>query len=149
MNKTKNKVEYYSNGNIVYVDGKIHQKKISNQVHQSKLITNKTNHHSNKLEQELEFDDNLEYIIYQGEWKNNMRNGLGNEYGSNGLLLYKGDWMNDMRNGYGNEYGSNGLIIYKGEWENDMRHGLGNEYNDKGIIIYRGYWKNDFRCHLE
>jgi len=33
-------------------------------------------------------------IVYEGEWKNNQRNGKGIEYHQNGEKVYEGEWIN-------------------------------------------------------
>jgi hypothetical protein len=33
-------------------------------------------------------------IVYEGEWKNNQRNGKGIEYNQNGEKVYEGEWIN-------------------------------------------------------
>ena len=52
---------------------------------------------------------------------------------------YNGDWKEDLRNGYGKFKFSNGK--YEGEWENDEYNRIGKiilNNND----IYEGYFKN-------
>ena len=55
----------------------------------------------------------------------------------NGQLIYDGEYKNDERNGKGKEY-YKGKIIYDGEYENNERNGKGKEYNKKGDICFEG-----------
>lgn len=60
-------------------------------------------------------------IIYEGECKNGMFNGIGCY--SNGILSYEGEWLNNKFNG-------NGLIItnsynYNGAFHDGKKHGTG------------------------
>ena len=50
--------------------------------------------------------ENGEYYI--GQFKNNLRNGKGTEYYSNGKIKYEGDFVND-------EYEGNGKYIYEND----------------------------------
>jgi hypothetical protein len=54
-------------------------------------------------------------------------------------ILCQGEYANNMRNGLGVFRYSNGNV-YEGQWENDKKHGLG-VYRDKiKKEIYEGDW---------
>ena len=56
------------------------------------------------------------------------------------VSTYIGQWQNDMRNGLGRYFYSNG-DIYEGEWKDNKRHGRGLMiYNDGGME--EGLWEN-------
>ena len=67
------------------------------------------------------------YIMFDGKVK-------GKEYNIfNDELLYEGEFLNDKRNGIGKEY-SNGRIVYEGEFLNGKRSGKG-----KNILMVKLY----------
>ncbi len=80
--------------------------------------------------------------IYEGEWKDNKRNGQGIATFTNGDK-YVGEWKDNKRNGQGIATFANGNI-YEGEFKNG-------EYHGQGIIIfksgnkYAGEFKNSKR----
>jgi hypothetical protein len=74
---------------------------------------------------EMKYYDS-EDSIYEGEIKNNLREGYGKLIYKNGCY-YKGQWKNDKRQGFGVEYSLNDKILYQGEFFN-------NEYNGYGRI---------------
>ena len=57
---------------------------------------------------------------YDGEWKNDLREGNGIYEYKNGDK-YKGEWKNDLRNGKGILYYKNGNIKYEGKYLNDKK----------------------------
>ena len=58
---------------------------------------------------------------------------------SNGQLIYDGEYKNNERNGKGKEY-SNGQLIYDGEYKNNERNGKGKEYNNEGDLYFEGQY---------
>ena len=78
--------------------------------------------------------------IYEGEFKNDLKEGYGIFYNSNGDR-YEGEWKNDLREGYGIYYYSDG-DRYEGEWKNDLREGYGIDYFYNGDR-FEGEFKND------
>ncbi len=73
-------------------------------------------------------------LIYDGEYKNNERNGKGKEY-YNGKIIYDGEYKNNERNGKGKEYNRKGDIYFEGKYFNGKR--------GKGI-----YYKENFELLL-
>jgi serine/threonine protein kinase len=55
--------------------------------------------------------------------------------------IYTGDWKNDKRNGYGEQQFENGNK-YKGNWKDDKRHGFGTMYDSYGNILESGNYVN-------
>ena len=80
--------------------------------------------------------------IYEGEWKNDLREGRGVLKFSNGDF-YEGEWKNDLREGRGVLKFSNG-DNYEGEWKNNFREGKGVLKFSNGDK-YDGEWKKDLR----
>ena len=77
-----------------------------------------------------------------GQFKNDLRNGKGTEYYSNGNIKYDGDWINDKYEGNGKYIWENGEY-YIGQWKNGLSHGKGIEYYSNGKIKYEGDWVDD------
>ena len=57
-------------------------------------------------------NDINKHLIYEGEYKNGLRNGKGKEY-LDGKLIFEGEYLNGERNGKGKEY-ENGKLIFEG-----------------------------------
>ena len=111
--------------------------------------------------------------IYEGEIKDNIREGYGKLIDNNGFS-YIGQWYNDKKQGYGVEYfkeqnnqvNINKRIVYEGQffdnayngygkyiWENmnyyegefvnGLCNGKGTLYSSDGTITYEGYFFNN------
>ena len=81
--------------------------------------------------------------FYVGQWKNNLPNGKGKEYYSNGNIMYEGDFVNDKREGNGRYIWEDGEN-YIGQFKNDLSHGKGTKYYSNGDK-YTGDWVYDKR----
>lgn len=85
-----------------------------------------------------------EYVHYEGNLENCFWHGKGKRYYKDGSIMYDGEWKNGRRNGLGIFYYENGEC-YDGEFKNDLPDGKGNWYypgypNEKHIK-YSGYFK--------
>ncbi len=78
---------------------------------------------------------------YEGEWRNNLREGKGSFYWTDGEY-YIGEYKKDMRTGKGTYFWPNGEK-YVGEWKKNKRHGRGVFYTKKGKVMTSGIWKKD------
>jgi hypothetical protein len=82
--------------------------------------------------------------IYDGEWKDNQRNGKGKMTYLGGPFLYKsyeGDWKDGFEDGMGKRIWKDGSI-YDGEWKKGKRDGMGKMTKFDGTIN-DGKWKDD------
>ena len=79
-----------------------------------------------------------ENYIYEGELKNNKREGFGKCIYEN-KNYYIGQWLNDQINGKGKIYTKNNNIIYEGDFVNGKFEGKGTFYDKNG-----GYYIGDF-----
>ena len=61
-----------------------------------------------------ELDGDFDYL-YEGYWKNGMKNGYG-RYIDNDGDTYEGEWLDDLRHGNGTETSTDGTS-YKGEFK--------------------------------
>ena len=82
--------------------------------------------------------------IYEGEWKDDKREGKGimflNNYWTE-AQKYEGEWKNDKREGKGSLICKNGNV-YEGEWKEDKKNGKGKMVWNNGAD-YEGEWKDD------
>ena len=76
-----------------------------------------------------------------GYWENNKREKYGKFFTDKGKLIYEGDYKNDQKNGEGIYYYKNG-DKYEGEWVNDLREGKGTIYWKNGNK-WEGCFHND------
>ncbi len=80
--------------------------------------------------------------IWLGWWWNNiyeLKNGTGfvKEFDYDGNLIFEGEYKNEKRNGKGKEYLGNGILIFEGEYRNGIKNGKGKEYWG-GDIVFEG-----------
>lgn len=83
--------------------------------------------------------------VYDGDFKDNMKSGLGIYIHSDDNMTYTGAFEQSMRQGFGRLESDS--FIYVGAWQNDQRNGLGYQTNKEGGS-YFGYWKDDLRSGL-
>ena len=76
---------------------------------------------------------------YLGEFKNNLPNGKGVKYYSNGNIQYEGHIMNGKYEGKGKFIWEDGRY-YIGQWKNHLPNGKGTKYYSNGNINIEGYW---------
>eukprot|EP01118_Nematostelium_gracile_P010041 TRINITY_DN3421_c0_g1_i2.p2 TRINITY_DN3421_c0_g1~~TRINITY_DN3421_c0_g1_i2.p2 ORF type:complete len:235 (-),score=61.13 TRINITY_DN3421_c0_g1_i2:21-725(-) len=74
---------------------------------------------------------------YEGEYKDDNRNGLGTYHYKNGSK-YVGNWTDGKRNGQGKETYASG-DIYEGEFKDGARDGIGQYWYFNGSL-YVGQW---------
>ena len=89
-----------------------------------------------------EYDSYNNKLIYEGEYLNGKRHGLGKQYNDKGKLKYEGEYFNGKMNGSGKEYYENGRLKYDGEYLNGKRHGKGKEYDENGKLKFEGDYIN-------
>ncbi|KEG01873.1 hypothetical protein YYE_03392 [Plasmodium vinckei vinckei] len=90
---------------------------------------------------EYPFNEIFEYAdgnIYIGETENKKRHGYGFYIYEDIKAIYQGQWKENSKNGYGILYNKND-VIYSGEWLNNISHGFGCSYKKKKI--YFGCYK--------
>ena len=77
--------------------------------------------------------------IYNGEWANGKRNGIGKLTWMSGKGTYYGQWKDDLKSGYGEAVFPNGGS-YRGEWKDGQIHGYGIKTDANGTKIC-GIWQ--------
>ncbi len=88
------------------------------------------------------YDEN-NYLIYQGEFKDNKPNGQGTLYNQDPKLnwkVYEGEFLEGKKHGVGKMTFSSS-DIYFGEFENDILSGFGTYYRNGVTQI--GLWKGE------
>ena len=89
-----------------------------------------------------EYHKKTNELLFEGEYKNKKRNGMGKEY-KEGKLIFKGEYKNGIKNGYGKKYDNkDGKLIFEGqylngaEWEGkEMVEELFKNLNITSVII--------------
>ena len=89
-----------------------------------------------------EYHIDNDQLIFEGDYKNGKRNGIGKEYDYNGELKFEGEFQNGKRNGNGKEYHSNGKLQFEGEYLNGEKNGKIKEYYCDGILKFEGEYLN-------
>lgn len=79
---------------------------------------------------------------YVGEYANDLSNGVGEEYWSDGSK-YTGQFKDGMKNGYGVYFWNDGGV-YRGMWENNEIQGHGHYQNAKGRVFV-GQWAHSIK----
>lgn len=88
-----------------------------------------------------EFDGSYNHLIYEGDYKNNYRDGLGKLY-KNGKLCYHGEFMNNHKYGIGKDYDQNNMLIFEGSYYNGSRHGTGKLYENSQLVYHGNFLNN-------
>lgn len=83
----------------------------------------------------------IDGTIYAGEWRLDMRSGMGIEVG---VLRdrYSGQWRANVQNGVGIKVYEDGTI-YSGQWKNGKRSGTGTIYFPNGEILVARFRNNN------
>jgi antitoxin component YwqK of YwqJK toxin-antitoxin module len=74
-----------------------------------------------------EYDIDTDELLFEGEYKNKKRNGIGKEYDEE-KLIFEGEYKNGIKNGHGKKYDKNGKLIFEGQYLNGV------EWEGKGMI---------------
>ena len=75
-------------------------------------------------------------LIYEGEYLNGEKNGIGKEYNYHNELEFEGEYLNGQKNGKGKEF-SNNLVIFEGEYLYGEKI-RGKEYDNNGNLQFEG-----------
>ena len=82
---------------------------------------------------------------YFGDTKNGKKDGKGKLYDENGDLVYDGEWKDDKRNGNGISYptkANSERFIHEGDFKDDKVHGYATQSNLDKVICYDGEFKD-------
>ena len=88
---------------------------------------------------------------YEGEWRQNKRNGEGTMHWLSSNEKYTGNWEDNFQSGFGTHIwlesaGDNKLLRnrYVGYWKLGLRHGQGTFYYSNGSK-YEGEWRENLK----
>ena len=81
-------------------------------------------------------------FVFEGEYLNGVKNGIGKEYYYEDKLKFEGEYLNGKRHGKGKEYYDNGELIFEGEYLNGKRNGKGKEYYFDGELDFEDEYLN-------
>ena len=85
------------------------------------------------------------YTHFEGVCKQNGKT-EGKIYTDYGNVLFEGEFLNGKKDGIGKEYNHKGLLIFEGEYLDDYRwNGKEKEYNDDGTIKCENKYLNGKR----
>ena len=73
---------------------------------------------------------------YEGEYKNDMRHGVGAFYYRSGDLCYFGEWSENKRSGFGIGINSDTGISHTGNWVENKPNGIGVRFDKFGNFLY-------------
>ncbi|KRX10097.1 Protein kinase-like domain [Pseudocohnilembus persalinus] len=126
-NQNNNLNNNYNNQNIINNNEK------NNNYNDKYSINNQNDNNKNKQCQDVQYfyheQDFPNGSKYQGQIKNNMRNGQGKFYFQDGGL-YEGQWKDNKMDGKGILYYQNGQKAYDGQWKDDMFNGYATLFNE-------------------
>ena len=106
------------------------------------IIKNKINERRNNgkyINGKYIYEDGKYYI---GEYEDNIPNGKGIKYYSNGNILFEGNFINGKFEGDGKYYYDNG-DYFIGQYKNGLRNGKGTIYYKNENIRFEGEYIND------
>ena len=132
----------YSTSDSIYIGNYVNKKRNG----QGKLILADQSYYEGNFK-DGEFDGfgfyRTKNYTYKGQFINGKKNGKGKMENFSTKSVYEGEFKNDMKEGYGIEKYNDGSI-YKGYYKEDVKHGNGelSLKKEKNISIYKGEFKN-------
>lgn len=91
-------------------------------------------------------DDNINEIIYEGEWKNNKKTGFGKLIVKN--MTYEGYFINDIKSRKGKLIWNDTMNLYEGEFMNNKIQGNGYFIWNDAYEKFIGQWKENIQNGL-
>lgn len=137
----------YKNGNLYYEGSFKNNKKhgkgklfVDNQICDCSYNNDNLN---GKFTSYMKINNNLQKI-YTLHYKNNVKQGIYEQFYENGNRYITTVYKNNIQRGKGILYHDNGNIKYDGNLKNFKFNGIGTLYNINRQIIYTGNFKNNF-----
>ena len=85
-----------------------------------------------------EYESKNKQLIFEGEYKNGKREGIGKEYNYKNSVIFEGEYKNGKREGKGKEYNDDNKLIFEGEYINGKRNGIGKLFYKDGRVQFKG-----------
>lgn len=79
--------------------------------------------------------------MMQGEFKNNKISGIGTMRDNKGVKVYEGEWLENLKHGVGT-FAEKG-VLYSGGFVKDKKHGKGVMKNISTGVEIQGEWVED------
>ena len=142
-NETRSHRTSYSTSDSIYIGNYINKKRNG----PGKLILADQSYYEGNFK-DGEFDGNGYYrtrnYTYKGQFIQGKKNGKGKLENFTTKSIYEGEFKNDMKEGYGIEKFSDGSV-YKGFYSQDMKQGKGilTLKKEKNNSIFEGEFKNN------
>jgi len=142
-NETCSHRSSYTTSDSIYIGNYVNKKRNG----KGKLILSDQSYYEGNFK-DGEFDGNGYFrtrnYIYKGQFIAGKKSGKGKLENFSSKSIYEGEFKNDMKEGYGVEKFYDGSV-YKGYYSRDMKQGLGilTLKKEKGISIFEGEFKND------
>lgn len=89
-------------------------------------------------EAEKEDDPENGITLYEGEYKNDLREGFGVHHYRSGAVSYIGDFKDDRREGFGVSFRESDHALHISHWQNGKPQGMATIFNKNGDLIYNG-----------
>ena len=161
--------EYNKFGDVIF-EGEYKNGKRYNGIYKIKIFNKIYSYYFYKGKVFNKFIENDNEIIYDGEYKDNKKEGKGKEYNKKWQLIFIGEFTNGYRF-KGKEFNENGELVFNGKYskglhfdgyrkeyideflkfEGEIKNGLklkGKEYDINGNIIFEGEYKDgqNYKC---
>jgi antitoxin component YwqK of YwqJK toxin-antitoxin module len=78
-------------------------------------------------------------VDYKGQTENGKPHGWGKAYSRDGSM-YDGEWKDGLMDGKGQEFYPDGTLQYDGYYKDGFRHGRGKSYFKNGKLGFDGEW---------
>ena len=133
--------KYYENGKLEFEGSYLFEKKYNGKLYdfEGNLICELING-TGKIKEYTDFGQ----ILFEGEYLNGKKNGIGKEYRTNGKLLFEGEYLNGQWK-KGKKYGDEFIgykIEYEGEFKNGVPNGKGKKYDAASRLMNEGEYAN-------
>ena len=76
--------------------------------------------------------------LYEGGYKNDLREGFGVHHYRSGAVSYIGDFKDDKREGFGVSFRESDHALHISHWQNGKPQGMATIFNKNGDLIYNG-----------
>ena len=134
------------NSKIIFKGIYLNDNKIEGEEYEDNKLIYKGTYKYNKYNNYGTLYDYINNTIYIGNFKSGMRHNSGKIYNLiNNLLIFEGNFHENTKHGLGKYYYNNGNILFYGNFINNIASGVCTEYDINHKIISHGLYK-DNKC---